>query len=48
VTEEEFDLEYPVGSQKRQEEVRRLEAEKADQPVNDGSDVPEEVWRRNG
>lgn len=42
-------VEYPEGSQKRQEKEAELarEASKAEELVR-GSDVPEEQWRGNG
>jgi hypothetical protein len=56
MTEEEFDLEFPHGSLKRQEEVARLE--RGDEPAEspqpeevpetpDDGKIPEELWRGN-
>jgi hypothetical protein len=50
MTQEEFDLEYPHGSLKRQEKIAELERVAAESQVaeeNTGSDVPESVWRGN-
>jgi hypothetical protein len=49
MTQEEFDLEFPPGSQKRQEEIWRLEKESTPEiaPEPDDGKVPESVWRGN-
>lgn len=54
-TREEFDLEFPPGSQKRQEEIWRREKLETDTPepvaevpVVEPDKVPESVWRGNG
>jgi len=48
MTDEEFDVEFPVGSLKRQEELIRLEhASQLEQTaeVAESAGVPESVWR---